>query len=143
MQTKWKITKEFAFCAGHRLYRHGGKCQNVHGHNYKLQVTLEAEELDELGMVTDFSRLKSVIGEWLDSRWDHALLINSKDFALTKITELLPEQKVFFMDENRTAENMAHFLLTDALPRLIDDERIKVQRIKLWETDTSFAEVSA
>lgn len=143
MEAQWKITKEFSFCAGHRLYRHGGKCQNVHGHNYKLQVTLEARELDELGMVADFSYLKQVIGEWLDSRWDHALLINRKDTALAKITELLPEQKVFFMDSNPTAENMAYFLLTEALPRLIDDDGIRVQHIKLWETDTSFAEVSA
>ena len=62
----FRVTKEIHFCYGHRLLNYAGKCRHLHGHNGRAVITLEADALDELGMVLDFSRLKRVVGGWID-----------------------------------------------------------------------------
>jgi len=77
------ITAEFEFCAAHRLWKHPGRCANIHGHNYRAEVTATTDDptapLDELGMVADFSLSKEKIGEWIDGAWDHGFLYNVQD----------------------------------------------------------------
>ena len=95
-----KITKRFEFDMAHRLMGYDGPCANIHGHHYVAEVTVEGNELDELGMLLDFKELKK-IGDWIDAYWDHALLLNPAERVVipTKITSM--------PSGNPTAENMA------------------------------------
>ena len=68
------MTKEIHFCYGHRLLNYTGKCRHLHGHNGKAVVTLQSPELDDLGMVVDFSEVKRVLGQWIDENLDHRVL---------------------------------------------------------------------
>ena len=73
------ITRKFTFDAAHRLINHKGKCANLHGHRYVAEITLQAKQLDELGMVVDFSEVKRIIGDWIDHRWDHNTILHPGD----------------------------------------------------------------
>lgn len=116
-----------AFCAtryhdiscGHRVVGHEGKCQNLHGHNYRITFTVEAAgkaaPLDSVGRVLDFSVIKSKLCVWLEEHWDHKMLIWVKDPMLSKLHKLDPSVvPVFF---NPTAENIAEHLVTIVAPR--------------------------
>src|SRR5262245_34845910 len=61
------VTRELRFCYGHRLLEYDGKCRHLHGHNGRAVITLQSARLDELGMVMDFSKIKRVVGGWIDS----------------------------------------------------------------------------
>ena len=70
----FRVTREITFCYGHRLLNYDGKCRHLHGHNGRAVITLEAPQLDALGMVVDFSRIKRVVGGWIDEALDHKML---------------------------------------------------------------------
>ena len=67
----YRVTREIPFCYGHRLLNYQGKCRNLHGHNGRAVITIESEELDELGMVMDFSDIKKVVSAWIDEKARH------------------------------------------------------------------------
>jgi 6-pyruvoyltetrahydropterin/6-carboxytetrahydropterin synthase len=91
---------------GHRVVG-GGKCENLHGHNYRIHFTCAAdEELNNLGMVVDFAVIKTVLCAWLEDQWDHRFLMWDKD----PLTVTAPG--VLRVPFNPTAENMAQHLLT-------------------------------
>src|SRR6202030_3389378 len=69
--TMFSVTRELTFCYGHRLLDYDGKCRHLHGHNGRAVITLASAALDPLGMVMDFSRLKRVVGAWIDIHLDH------------------------------------------------------------------------
>ena len=76
------VTREIPFCYGHRLLEYAGKCRYLHGHNGTAVISLEAPELDQLGMVVDFSRLKQTLGKWIDDHLDHRMILHRDDPAL-------------------------------------------------------------
>lgn len=132
-----KVTKVFKFCAGHRLLNYEGKCKFPHGHNYEAEVEVEGN-LDKLGMVMDFSDLKRVVSDWIDTRWDHGFLLNSRDEEMAAALGSLKHSKVFyFKEQNPTAEAMADVLLGE-LSRDIPG----VVRVRITETDGCWAEVT-
>lgn len=115
------VTKDFTFAAAHFIRGHQGGCQNLHGHNYRVRIHVEATTLDHLGMVVDFADIKREAQEILGP-FDHAV-----------INEIPP-----FDVLNTTAELLAgHFL--ERFAGRLDDERVRVVRIDVWETDTSCA----
>ena len=124
-----RVSREIKFCYGHRLLNYDGKCRHLHGHNGKAVITLEAEELDALGMVVDFTHLKSVVGGWIDEFLDHKMILHKDDPALAYLRS--QGEPVFIVDVNPTAENIA---------RLIYDYTVAqgfpVVEVQLWETDT-------
>ena len=124
-----RVTREISFCYGHRLLQYDGKCRHLHGHNGKAVITLEAAQLDDLGMVMDFTGLKRVVGGWIDEALDHKMLLHKDDPALPHLRAL--DEPVFVMDANPTAEDIA---------RLIYDYTAKqgfpVVEVQLWETAT-------
>lgn len=128
----FRIAKEIRFCYGHRLINYEGKCRHLHGHNGKVLIVLEAPELDERGMLIDFSELKTVMSRWIDENLDHKMLLHRDDPALPLLREL--GEPVYLMDMNPTAE---------AIAKLIFDVAVKfhfpVVEVCLWETDSSFA----
>jgi 6-pyruvoyltetrahydropterin/6-carboxytetrahydropterin synthase len=128
----FSVTRELTFCYGHRLLDYGGKCRHLHGHNGRAVITLAATDLDALGMVMDFSRLKRVVGAWIDENLDHKMLLHHADPALPLLRQL--GEPVFVLDVNPTAENIA---------RLIFDytagQGFPVVEVKLWETESCCA----
>lgn len=139
---KIKITRRFQFCAGHRVFNHESKCNHIHGHNYVLFVTVEADELDSLGRVIDFSRIKEILGDWIDKYWDHNFLVNSED-PLCEIVRPFSKnnQPYEFFKSNPTAEIMGYAFL-EVAKRLLPKE-IRPVKIVLWETENCFAEIES
>ena len=137
----FKISKEFSFDMAHLLDGHDGKCQNLHGHTYKLQVEI-AGNLFESGakkaMVIDFSDLKTVVKKAILDPVDHAFIYDKTSKRESKVAKLLQDldSKTFGVPFRTTAEEMARFIFN----RLKYDEKLAVSAIRLWETPTSFCE---
>ena len=120
----FEVTVEAGFSSGHYLRNYRGKCENPHGHNYRVFVTLIGKELDEAGLLLDFRLLKQVMRPVVD-RLDHQM-----------INDLEP-----FTTINPSAENLARYFYEETAKQL--DEmtagRVQIKDCTLYETDTSFA----
>lgn len=137
------ITRKLEFDAGHRVHNHESKCGTLHGHRYVLELTAHAPALDGIGRVIDFSVLKEKIGTWVDKYWDHTCLIFKEDSETLAALEFVPHFKpTFICPFNPTAENMAHYLLHEIIPHLMAGTGVTVSKVKLWETQNCFAEVT-
>ena len=132
----FRVTKEIHFCYGHRLLNYAGKCRNLHGHNGKAVITLETEQLDRLGMVVDFTKLKQVVGGWIDQQLDHKMLLHRDDPALAYLKQ--QGEPVYVMDVNPTAENIAKLIFEQAAA-----QGFPVVEVRLWETESCYASYSA
>lgn len=117
----YEISVDYTFAAGHALRNYKGKCENVHGHNYKLRVTVEGPALDSTGLLVDFLDLRAAIKSLVD-RLDHQFL-----------NDLPPFDKL-----NPSAENIARYFSDGLAPQLKGDGR-RVQSVTVWETDTTSA----
>lgn len=142
--SKIRITKLFSFETGHALYGYDGKCRNVHGHSYKLSVTVIGAPIADpnhvkFGMVIDFGDLKKIVKEEIVDQFDHATVFNKNTPHIELAKELEKRNHhVILVDYQPTSEEMvAHFAEKIAL-RL--PENIALHSLKLQETDTSFAE---
>lgn len=136
-----KVAKEFSFDMAHLLDGHDGKCQNLHGHTYKLQVIVSGETEDngaKKGMVIDFADLKRAVNELIISPIDHAFIYDQSSERETKIAQLLQQlnSKTFALPVRSTAENLAQFIFQ----RLQENVGFHLHSVRLWETPTSFAE---
>lgn len=142
--THIRITKQFSFETGHALYGYDGKCKNVHGHSYRLDVTVIGSPITDAskvkyGMVIDFSDLKKIAKEEIVDVFDHATVFNKN----TPHVELARELKsrghnVLLVDYQPTSEMMVIDFAEKIKSRL--PENIKLHSLKLQETATSFAE---
>ena len=139
-----RITKQFNFETGHALYGYDGKCRNVHGHSYKLSVTVIGKPIDDTshvkyGMVIDFGDLKKIVNEEIVDVFDHATVFNKN----TPHVELAKELKdrghhVLLVDYQPTSEMMVIDFAEKIKKRLPNS--IQLHSIRLQETETSFAE---
>ncbi|RXJ52324.1 6-pyruvoyl trahydropterin synthase family protein [Gelidibacter gilvus] len=139
-----RITKQFSFETGHALYGYDGKCKNVHGHSYKLSVTVIGKPINDasnakFGMVIDFSDLKTIVKDEIVDVFDHATVFNKN----TPHVELAKELKdrghsVLLVDYQPTSEMMVIDFAEKIKKHL--PETIQLHSLKLQETDTSFAE---
>ena len=134
-----RITKQFDFQMAHALKGYDGKCSNIHGHNFKLMVTVQGVPIDDPrsaknGMVMDYVDLKRIVNERLIQQYDHALVLpEGSPFAAIQGT------KIIVVPFQPTSENLlVHFarLLEGSLP-----EGVSLQSLRLYETDTSYAEL--
>lgn len=142
--SKVRITKQFSFETGHALYGYDGKCKNVHGHSYKLWVTVIGEPVTDetnvkLGMVIDFGDLKKMVKQEIVDVFDHATVFNKN----TPHIELADELKsrghdVILVDYQPTSENMIQDFAEKIKNRL--PSHIELFSLKLQETETSYAE---
>jgi 6-pyruvoyltetrahydropterin/6-carboxytetrahydropterin synthase len=139
-----RITKQFSFETGHALYGYDGKCKNVHGHSYKLSVTVIGKPISDnsnvkFGMVIDFSDLKKIVKEEIVDVFDHATVFNKNTPHVELAAELENRgHHVILVNYQPTSENMVTDFAQKIKDRLPAD--IKVHSLKLQETDTSFAE---
>src|SRR3990172_9346764 len=130
----FQVWVEDSFAAGHALRGYRGKCENIHGHNYKVRVTLEGAELNSIGLLADFKDLKDAIHATIH-KLDHRFL-----------NEVPP-----FDELNPSAENIAKYF-HEEISRLLTEERAsapvngnpasapcRVQQVTVWETDNTTA----
>jgi 6-pyruvoyltetrahydropterin/6-carboxytetrahydropterin synthase len=120
----FEVTVEQTFAAGHALRHYKGKCENVHGHNYRVQVTAEGDQLNSIGLLVDFVELKRVVRQIVD-RLDHQFINDLEPFTVL----------------NPSAENMAKYFydkVVDGL-NLSAEVPVRISQVKIWETDTSIA----
>jgi 6-pyruvoyltetrahydropterin/6-carboxytetrahydropterin synthase len=120
----YEVTVEAGFSSGHYLRNYHGKCENPHGHNYKVRVTLHGKELDPSGLLLDFKLLKQVLRPVIE-RIDHQML-----------NDIEP-----FIQLNPSAENIARFFYDQTNEQLSDmtGGRVRVKDCTIWETDTTTA----
>ena len=139
-----RITKQFSFETGHALYGYDGKCKNVHGHSYKLSVTVTGQPITDrnnvkFGMVIDFSDLKKIVKEEIVDVFDHATVFNQTTPHLELALELRNRgHEVILVDYQPTSENMVMDFAKKISNRL--PASIALFALKLQETETSFAE---
>lgn len=139
-----RITKQFTFETGHALYGYDGKCRNVHGHSYKLSVTVIGAPISDTsnvkyGMVIDFGDLKKIVKEEIVNVFDHATIFNKNTPHVELAKELENRgHNVLLVDYQPTSEMMVIDFANKIKLRL--PENIKLHSLQLRETDTSFAE---
>lgn len=139
-----RITKIFTFETAHVLYNYDGKCKNMHGHSYKLFVTVKGNPINNLddpknGMVVDFGDIKTIVKSEIIDQWDHAVLIN----ALSPHKELGLDleskgHKVIYCDFQPTCENMIIEIAAKVRSRL--PSTVSLAYLKLHETENSYGE---
>ena len=134
-------TRRIEFDAAHRILNHESKCKMLHGHRYTLEATFEAKKLDNLGRVIDFGVIREVLGSWIDENFDHNTILSKKDKKLGEKIAEETGQKIFYLDENPTAENIAAFLLKEICPKLFVKKNVKCTKIKLYETPNCYVEI--
>lgn len=139
-----RITKQFSFETGHALYGYDGKCKNVHGHSYKLSVTVIGTPIEDatnvkFGMVIDFGDLKKIVKEEIVDQFDHATVFNQNTPHIELADELKSrDHHVILVDYQPTSENMVIDFAQRISSRL--PKNIQLFSLKLQETETSFAE---
>lgn len=117
-----EVMIEMGFSSAHFLRNYRGKCENLHGHNYRVEVYVRGQRLDNAGMLVDFKDLKAAtrrVVDYLDHR---------------NINELPP----FDEELNPSAENLAEYFLSE-VGREINNDRVQVYKVRVWETDTCAA----
>lgn len=118
----FEVSVEETFAAGHALRQYRGKCENPHGHNYRVQVVLRGAELDSIGLLVDFVQVKNLIQTVVD-RLDHQYLNDIAPFDVL----------------NPSAENMAKYFYDEINGGLGQTTPVQVAQVQVWETDTTSA----
>jgi 6-pyruvoyltetrahydropterin/6-carboxytetrahydropterin synthase len=118
----FEVSVEEVFPAGHSLRNYHGKCENVHGHNYRVRVTVQGPEVDENGLLVDFAVVKKLVRAVKD-RLDHQYL-----------NDLEPFDKI-----NPSAENIARYFYDEIAGKLETTNGARIYEVKLWETDITYA----
>jgi 6-pyruvoyltetrahydropterin/6-carboxytetrahydropterin synthase len=134
-------TRRIEFDAAHRIINHESKCKMLHGHRYALEASFAAKELDDLGRVIDFGEVRKVLGTWIDDNLDHNTILSIADKKLGETIAAQTGQKIYYMAQNPTAENIAHHIFSEICPQLFLDKDVKCVGIKLYETPNCYTNV--
>jgi 6-pyruvoyltetrahydropterin/6-carboxytetrahydropterin synthase len=120
----YEVTVEAGFSSGHYLRNYRGKCENPHGHNYKVRVTLRGKDLDVAGLLLDFKQLKQVMRPVID-RLDHQMINDLEPFTVI----------------NPSAENLSRYFFDETNRQLSEmtGGRVQVKDCTIFETDTTTA----
>lgn len=117
----YELSIETGFASAHQLRGYKGKCEKLHGHNWKVQISVTAERLNEIDLAIDFHELKKIANEVI-SPLDHAFL-----------NDIFP-----FTEKNPSSENVAKWIY-ESLKKKINDDTIRVSAVTVWESDTASA----
>ena len=149
----YRIAKTFEIESGHLLSKHPEKCRFPHGHSRKVEVVLVADELDANDMVCDFKAVKRLLQSFLD-RWDHALAVNTADANFAALMQSYGERVIAFENRDPTSEVMAKSVFDELTRRIAHEvvtpathyaiaKHVRVERVRVTETSSSWAEYSA
>ncbi len=138
-----RVTKQFTFEMAHALWNYDGPCRNIHGHSYRLFITVKGEPLNDPGkhkhgMIIDFGDLKKIVNTHIVDKYDHALIFSdlAPTASLNKIDQMF--SKVYEVAFQPTCENLV-IEFADILKHQLP-ENVSLVGIKLYETATSYAE---
>lgn len=134
---------------GHRVVGHEGKCRHLHGHNYRIHFYCEADTLDDVGRVIDFSVIKEKLCMWVENNWDHKFLVWENDPMMIAVHDLFNSvdhsdsleqeclhfnQSLVWVDFNPTAENIANYLLETVGPEQLRGTGVTLVKVTVEET---------
>ena len=142
-----QITRRLEFDAGHRIPSHNSQCKHLHGHRYALEITLSGDIIQavgspELGMVMDFSQVKTIAMQQVVAAWDHAFLAYRGDTPVANFLQSLPDHKTVWLDFVPTAENLAAEAFRLLAPAYHDcyGNQLRLERVRLYETPNNWAD---
>ena len=127
-----RVTRAIEFCYGHRLLDYDGKCRHLHGHNGVLEVDIESESLNALGMVMDFTEVRDRVKGWVDANLDHKMVLCKRDPVVPVLSDM--GEPLYLLDENPTAENISKHVYDQ-----VREHGLDVVEVRLWETPSSYA----
>ncbi|AIE85069.1 6-pyruvoyl trahydropterin synthase family protein [Fimbriimonas ginsengisoli] len=151
---RFRVCKTFTVESGHMLSKHPDRCRFPHGHTRKVEVIVSSERLDENDMVIDFKALKLAVADYIE-RYDHAMAINSEDPLLPEILRVHPTSAIVFEGVDPTTEVIAKDLYdhvacilrdgfagssSTGIPYTIHANAVSLERVRVWETPSSWAE---
>lgn len=143
---KTKACRYHDISVGHRVAGHEGKCQHLHGHNYRIHFEIEGPKLDAIGRVLDFSVIKEKLCMWLEEHWDHKFLAWTNDSLLNELSSCCGQgwcgtalwtmlsDSFVWTSFNPTAENMAKFLLDEIGPKQLSGTGCTLTSVTIEET---------
>jgi 6-pyruvoyltetrahydropterin/6-carboxytetrahydropterin synthase len=131
----YTITKEVYFCYGHRLMNHPGKCRHLHGHSVKASISIQQEQLNDQGMVCDFSDIKDCVEAYIDQYLDHNFLLHKDDPIIPMLAA--SNERFLALDEHPTAE-----VLSKMIYLYLKQSGLNVAQVALWETSSAYASYS-
>ncbi|MFA5863669.1 MAG: 6-carboxytetrahydropterin synthase [Phycisphaerae bacterium] len=147
----YRVSKQFEFPAAHVLSKHPGRCRYPHGHNYKVEITLAAKQLDPNDMVCDFHAISVMLKDCLDP-FDHSIILNSNDLPNCQSQENNP-RRILFEGKDPTTEVLAQTIFLHLKAKLAKTQSasssgveykinpaVRVEKVKVWESPTSWAE---
>ena len=120
----YRLMVESGFAAAHQLKEYEGKCEDLHGHNWRVQVMVKTDTLNSIGLGIDFKILKNILNDIL-SQLDHSFLNNINPFNT----------------KNPSSENLACFIFEEFLKRL-DKKALQMDWVRVWESSSAFAQYS-
>ena len=146
----YRICKTLEIENGHMLAKHPDKCRFPHGHSRKVEIVLEAGDLDGNGMVCDFKIVKEAVGDFLEG-FDHAMCMNTEDPMFETMKKAYGDRVIGFTGTDPTTEVLARTFFDafrDKLaeyrgrpgPRYILRDTVRLKRVRVWETSSSWAE---
>ena len=136
----YRICKTIEIANAHLLSKNKRNCRFPHGHTRKIEVVLESPVLNENDMVCDFSDLKRIVNELADE-WDHALCINSEDPACEGAVACFLGRVRVFEKRDPTTEVLVEEFYKRLAPRIPElGEEVRLRRVRIWETSSSWAE---
>ena len=149
----YRICKTIEIENGHMLSLHPDKCRFPHGHTRRVEFILEANDLDSTGMVCDFKIIKDAVGEYVDT-FDHALCMNTNDPMYATLKAAYGDRVIGFAATEPTTEVLAKMIFDECVKRIAayrnqKDARyplrngVRLLRVRVWETSSSWAEYFA
>jgi 6-pyruvoyltetrahydropterin/6-carboxytetrahydropterin synthase len=141
----FRISKTFEIESGHLLSKHPAKCRYPHGHSRTVEVVLAADQLDANDMVCDFQVIKSALSAFLE-KWDHALCLNTADPQFEFYRQTYGDRVIPFAHTDPTTEVMARTIFEELqrqLGRVVQSPAVRIERVRVTETSSTWAEYSA
>lgn len=146
--TKMRATRYHDISCGHRVHGHESKCRHLHGHNYRIHFTCQAQPhifaTDNIGRVIDFGEIKAKLCMWVENNWDHKFLAWDQDPVMRVLqnhlrfgddeAEAIFDESLVFVPFNPTAENMAEYLVHVVGPQMLTNTGVRLVRVDIEET---------
>jgi len=134
-------TTKIEFDAAHRVIGHENKCKYLHGHRFTILAEFAAENLDNIGRIIDFGEAKNIIKKWIDDNFDHTAILSITDREIGTKIESYTGQKIYYLDKNPTAENLANHLYTEVIPELFKSVDVRLTSLRLYETPNCYVDI--
>lgn len=130
--SNYTVTRVIDFCYGHRLLDYDGECRHLHGHNGRVEVDIQADRLDQRGMVVDFADIRETVKTWIDDNIDHRMILHADDPLVPFLSDR--GEPHYVIHRNPTAENIAAHIYES-----VASDTMPISEVRLWETPNSFA----